>query len=476
MPTNQEAWNDARAGIHAAYEQKNVWEELPLTKQYHDAVKAAQNTFIGGFAIADDVAKGDYDKLVADAKSTIGEAAGYVAEAASTISDIVSDPIGWLIQNGLSFLFGWIEPLQDLLELVTGDPEALTAGADAFSTLGDQIEQLRGDTEKMLAEGLSTWEGEAAEAAGRKLAAFRDGMSGTAGAAGELAALLSVSSMVMQVAKDIVLGIISDFVEWLIITWIAALAAAGPTFGASTAGATGATAANASINTARGTQQVSKVRRIIDKIKELIEKIKAFFQRAKEIAKNPLESARDIGGSKLKALKADAKDMLDEATSAGGKAKDFLENPLRNTQDWAKSAPERFQENFVNKHLGSEAADALRSSGERTARERIDDANRVLVEQAREKFGETVRGSVRDTLKERFDPRQTTEVHERDADTRQRVRDADGGYVTTEQLDAKGTYERSTEIYDELTDPLARRSAHGDPDMSDEEIDANLDM
>lgn len=412
----------------------------------------AKGTFESGFKVVDDIAKGDMQALAGDAQTAISEANSFVTDGLSTLGEIVMDPLGWLISNGLEFLISWIQPLEDALELVTGDPEALTAGADSFSALAAQIEELRTQTEDLMSQGLAGWEGASAEAAGQRLGQFRDGMSGAAGAAGEIASLLSVSSMVMQVAKDILMGIISDFVEWLIITWVAALAAAGPTFGGSTAVAAEATAVNATVNTARATKHVGKVQKIIDKLKELIDKIKDFLKKAKDIAKNPVKNAKEAAIDKGKQIKSDFKDLVDDA-------KDFKDAPL-------KTANKRFQENFVNDNLGTDTADAIRK-GEKTAGE-------AARETIRDGWQDQLKESAREQADEHLNPIAREDVEVRDEQTQQVQQDENGEDKTESKIDWGGTAENAGKIYDKIEDPINRRNEHGDADMDSDEINRNL--
>ncbi|MEU0466371.1 hypothetical protein ABZ215_20390 [Amycolatopsis sp. NPDC006131] len=276
MPTNEEALVSHLGDIAGEYDAEANLErfaDTPAGQLYDKGEQAFDATSKLRQAMED----GDLHTLASEGFQTLSAATSFVDEAAGTITGIVSDPLGWLISNGVSFLISWIEPLNEALELVTGDPEALQAGADAFNALGGDIERLCADTEKLLVEGLAGWEGPAAAAAGERLAEFRDGLKGTAGATGEIATLLAVSSAVMSVIKDVITSIISDFVEWLIVTWLAALAASTVTFGGSLTVATGATAVRAGTETMKANRWVLRLKQIIDKLNELIGRIQAFL-------------------------------------------------------------------------------------------------------------------------------------------------------------------------------------------------------
>lgn len=240
--------------------------------------------------------------------------------------------------------------------------------------------------------------------------------------------------------------------EWLIITWIAALAAAGPTFGGSTAAAGAGTAVNAAVNGARATKHVSKVRRIIDMLKKLIDKIKDYLKRAKDVAKNPIKHAKEAAVRKAKSIKADVKDIADDV-------KDFKDNPL-------KTAGERFQKNLVNDNLGTDTADAIRR-GEKTAGDVIRDG-------WKDELKDTAQETAKEKLKEQVNPIAITEEEVRDEQSQRVVRDADGKPETNSQDDWGGTAENVGKIYDKIEDPVSRYNEHGDPGMDSDEINRNL--
>src|SRR5438067_4873126 len=159
------------------------------------------------------------------AKGDIGAVAGDVMGFAGDAGSVLSDPLNALISAGLSFLMDVITPLRDELEKVTGNPDALDQGKEAFDELGKEIGKLADDLEQIAQSGFRNWSGEAKDAAGRRVQTFVQGVRGTASNAGNIAQLLGISGTLMDAAYNLVMGIIADVVEWLIVTWVAALAA-----------------------------------------------------------------------------------------------------------------------------------------------------------------------------------------------------------------------------------------------------------
>src|SRR5206468_3967685 len=114
---------------------------------------------------------------------------------------------------------------------------ALGRGAGNFNSIAKGLGKFSEQFTKDVKNSLKDWHGDAADAAGRKLGQFAQGVTGIAGQAGEIAQLLQVSSMIMTVIEDFIKALLTEFITWLIMIWIPALAAAVPSFGSSTAAA-----------------------------------------------------------------------------------------------------------------------------------------------------------------------------------------------------------------------------------------------
>lgn len=234
----------------------------------------AYGTVKDAIKLGKDAKDGHGADVASDSAHLVADMGSYVASAGEVMG-AAADPLNWLISKGLGFLLDVVSPLKQCVDLVTGDPDATGKAADGFRKIGEDTKQLAGTYDEHLHEGLRSWSGDAAQSAAKRLVDFHDGIEGTAGTAAHVASVLQASSMLMKVAEEVVKGILSDLVEWLIITWVAALAAAVPTAGGSTAAAGAATPAEAAAGTARGASEVNKVRRLIMKIMEFLKKIKS---------------------------------------------------------------------------------------------------------------------------------------------------------------------------------------------------------
>src|SRR5690625_4983967 len=65
-----------------------------------------------------------------------------VEDLASEAMEALSDPLSWLVEQGLSFLMEFVQPLQDLIDLVSGDPDSLTQASEDFTGVQERLNEL----------------------------------------------------------------------------------------------------------------------------------------------------------------------------------------------------------------------------------------------------------------------------------------------------------------------------------------------
>lgn len=199
----------------------------------------------------------------------------FIQSSASTITDIATDPLGWLVGQGLNFLISAVQPIQDAIHFVSGDGPALGVAADNFSAIATGLDQLAKNFAEVADTSLAEWKGDAGDAARRSLGEFAHGIGGVSAKSGDLAQMLQLSSMLMSFIEDLIKAILTELVTWLIMIWIPALAAAVPSCGASVATAGTASEVKLGTTTAKTTQKVSKVRELLQKILAWLQKMKA---------------------------------------------------------------------------------------------------------------------------------------------------------------------------------------------------------
>lgn len=227
-----------------------------------------------------DVHSGDAASIGKDVTSVLSDINTYVQDGI-TLAGAIADPLHFLISKGLGWLLNVVAPLKQAVDLVSGDPDATSKAATRFDDVARQVEQLAKSYDDQLRTGLRSWSGEAGDAAAKKLSEFHEGIEGTASLAGHLAAVLQGSSMLMKAAEDVMKGILSDFVEWLVVTWVAAQLAAPATGAASEPVAAAATAGEEAVAMRRATAEISKVRQLLNKIMQVVERLRVALKESR---------------------------------------------------------------------------------------------------------------------------------------------------------------------------------------------------
>jgi hypothetical protein len=206
---------------------------------------------------------------------TSGAGVAETQEAVSTIEGFVTglplaglatDPLHTLLTFGLGFLVDLIKPLDDALKLVTGDAGELDKASKEFEKIAEKLKTLASDFGTTVDTGTQSWEGASATASRERLTEFAVGIKETGFEAESIVALLEGSKALMEAAYDVVMGLIASLIEWLVITWLAAQAAAVPTLGASEVAAAGATVVQVGVTTTRVATIVQKVTAVLQKI------------------------------------------------------------------------------------------------------------------------------------------------------------------------------------------------------------------
>jgi hypothetical protein len=264
-----------------------------------------------------------------DVRGAAVAGATFVQSCKDAVSGIATDPLGWLVGQGLNFLITVVQPLQDLIHFVSGDGPALLNAAGNFQKIGQGLQQYAEKFLQDAEEALKTWVGEAKEAAAARLEQFAMGIQGTAGQSGDVAQMLQISSMIMIVIEDFIKAVLTELVTWLIMIWIPALAAAAPTFGGSIAAAWSGTAVKGATTTAKATKQVSKLQKMLNLLKDLLAKLKTIMTRTRAFMKEATQAARS--GGQTAALKANMRardhggnftDDFDQVRSFGSRVRE----------------------------------------------------------------------------------------------------------------------------------------------------------
>lgn len=165
--------------------------------------------------------------------------------------------------------------LDHWLAYVAGDPEKLVSFGPKYVALSHKLEAIATEVTGATSS-IGGWDGESYAAFMKKTSDFSDKVSKTAKAiAGTQEILVACAKGCVQVANCIV-DLVRMFVEWLIKSFLAALATSWCSFGATVAAWLGA-------NIMKAIELLNKVMGICNKLGTLIEKIVTLLKKVMEI-------------------------------------------------------------------------------------------------------------------------------------------------------------------------------------------------
>ncbi|MDT8915288.1 hypothetical protein [Amycolatopsis sp. PS_44_ISF1] len=212
-------------------------------------------------------------ELASAGAALVGDGASFVGAAAGDMVTFAMDPIGWLVGHGLNLLLELVQPLQDALHQVSGDGPAIGRASENFTTIAQSFVALAEDFERTGDTALADWADEAGNAAKEALGDFSSGIRGVGSAAGSVAEVLQMWSMVMVVIEEVIKAIITELVSWLITLWLPALAASVISFGGTVAAAMTASIAKAAAVFQKVTRYLGRFGKLLDTFLEFLGKI-----------------------------------------------------------------------------------------------------------------------------------------------------------------------------------------------------------
>ncbi|SHF26870.1 WXG100 family type VII secretion target [Streptoalloteichus hindustanus] len=195
------------------------------------------------------------------------------------VQDLLSHPMQSFWDNGLGFLVEWcMTPFRPLFEQVTGDPEQMRTTGAGWEKMAEFVNQLA-DQDAREQEGLAAhWEGPAAQAQAKQKEEFQQGLRSLADCCKQLKEHLDQVADFFEGLWDILVDIVREFVEGLIITWLAALATSAISFGASVAAAWATSVARVSITLSRILMAISKALRWLVRALQALKRLSTTIQ------------------------------------------------------------------------------------------------------------------------------------------------------------------------------------------------------
>ncbi|MEU5871828.1 hypothetical protein AB0A73_09745 [Glycomyces sp. NPDC047369] len=171
-----------------------------------------------------------------------GELIGAVADVSNavlgTLNDVaqaVTDPLMFLASAGLDFLISLIQPLDDLVGMVTGNGERMNAEIQRWDPIKDALPPIGEAVAKVPEEMLTAWSGKDGDAAREKIAQFAEAVIDVGDKIQVMQGLLQVTELIATLIRKTLLDIAGKWISQMIVTWATAAASAVVTAGASTA-------------------------------------------------------------------------------------------------------------------------------------------------------------------------------------------------------------------------------------------------
>ncbi|PRY59937.1 hypothetical protein [Glycomyces artemisiae] len=228
---------------------RNMAEDTPVVKS---GLKMADHIY--------DAVTGD-DRL-ASAAAIPGDIAALALEAAFAIQD----PIYALAQAGLSIVLELVEPLNELLYMVSGDPEEMKRQGEVWGQVSEALGALREENAAAVNENLRTWTGDASDAAFEQLTALEASIFAASNEAAGVQTLLGWAELLAETIYDVIKSILAELVSWLITRGLIALMNSTWSFGASVATFLLSAAYKSFSMFSRGFKKLSECNRIFGKI------------------------------------------------------------------------------------------------------------------------------------------------------------------------------------------------------------------
>lgn len=155
---------------------------------------------------------------------------GAVGAGLDTLA-LISDPVGTLLQYGISWLIEHVKPLTEALDWLAGDPAQIAAHAQTWRNVAVGLSASSADLVRASETDLLDWHGAAADAYRRRAAQQREAIEGLAKAADLVATVTEAAGMLIAAVRIMVRDAIATVVSRLAVyagELLASLGAATP--------------------------------------------------------------------------------------------------------------------------------------------------------------------------------------------------------------------------------------------------------
>lgn len=127
------------------------------------------------------------------------------------------DPLGAIVSTGVSWLIELIGPLRELLDDLTGDADILTAHAQTWTNMAEELQAIKDDLAKFMESDITGWQDDAADAYKANMGHNLEGTSGLAQLCAAISAATTGAGTLVTVTRELVRDLIAQLVATLLI-------------------------------------------------------------------------------------------------------------------------------------------------------------------------------------------------------------------------------------------------------------------
>jgi uncharacterized protein YukE len=138
------------------------------------------------------------------------------------------DPIGTLASAGLSWILEHVDPLRQLLEDLTGDPDVLLMHAQTWSNMAADAAALGEELQLIMDDYREEWVGDAASSFRTLHTELKLGVESLGAVFGSMQAATAAAAGIVQTAYELVRDLIADLIVMLCMhapVWLGLIAA-----------------------------------------------------------------------------------------------------------------------------------------------------------------------------------------------------------------------------------------------------------
>ncbi|AHH21053.1 putative Rhs protein [Nocardia nova SH22a] len=141
-----------------------------------------------------------------------------VVDAGTEVVSMVVDPIGTLASYGVGWLMEHVQPLQDALDWIAGDPDAVTAYAKTWENVSTHINQVADQHNKHVTTDVADWTGSAGDAYRAHATETNTLLTAASNAASTASTAIAMAggvvSFVRQTVRDLIAQAVGRLAAW----------------------------------------------------------------------------------------------------------------------------------------------------------------------------------------------------------------------------------------------------------------------